>query len=208
MIDVSKGVELGHERAYENLKTDSGRWHFMWQAEKWSEDAVDYARQKLSLPKNAPVSSAILRTLIPQTDMGIEVIDGNLLTNVGIQRMLDLLIAAGGQGLDATHSRMGVGDTATAANASDVKLGATEGNAANTQYVTMNSTYPSRASQTVTWQADFTSGLANFHWQEWGIDAGTTNTTTHVAPLLNHKVEDLGTKTTGPWTLSGAVTIT
>ena len=122
MIDTSKGVELGHKRAYANLHTDSASWKFMWQAEKWSEEACAYARRKLSLPKNAPVSSAILRTLIPATDMGVEVIAGNVLTNVGIQRLLDLLIAAGGQGLDATHSRMGTSDTTGSPAAGDTAL--------------------------------------------------------------------------------------
>ena len=60
----------------------------------------------------------------------------------------------------------------------------------------MDATFPSRASQTVTWQSSHTSGLSNFAWQEWGIDNGTANSTTVVTPLLNHKVESLGTKVT------------
>lgn len=206
MIDTTKGVELGHERARQNLSMERGSWSFMWMAEKWTEDACEYARTKVGLPKNAPVSSAILRTLIPTPDLGIQVVDANVLCNAGIQRMLDLLIAAGGQALDSTHSRVGVSDTSGSPAAADTDLFGSAGST-HRQFKTMNATYPSRASQTVTWQSDFTSLEADFHWQDWGIDAGTANGTAVTAPLLNHKAEDLGTKTTGTWTLSGAVTI-
>lgn len=189
------------------MLADRFNWDVVWTCEKWSEHACAYARRRLGLASTAEVRSAVLRTLIPQPDLGVVEVHGNLLCNAGIQRMLDLLIAAGGQALDATHSRMGVGDSTTAATAADTDLGAAAGSS-HRQFVTMNATFPSRASQTNTWQADFTSGLANFAWQEWGIDAGTANGTTVTAPLLNHKVESLGTKATGTWTLSGAITVT
>jgi len=75
----------------------------------------------------------------------------------------------------------------------------------------MNATFPSRSSQTVSWQSDFTSSEANFAWAEWTIAAGATTAsgsgflvgTTN----LNRKVSSLGTKVTGTWTLTGQVTI-
>jgi hypothetical protein len=163
-------------------------------------------RKRAGLPANAPVSSALLRTLIPDPDLEIAVIDGNILTNAGIQRMLDNLISvpASTAVLDNTHSRIGVSDTTGTVAASDTALfGGT-----NRQWKVMNATFPSRSSQTVTWQADFASGEANWHWQDWAIDNGTASGTGGAtAPMLNHKAEDLGTKATGTWTLSGAVTI-
>lgn len=202
-IDVSKGVELGHLRTGEALRSDEGRWGFMWLREAWSEDACMYVRKKLGMPKNAPVSSALLRTFIPETDLGMEVVAGNLLTTAGLQRLEDLLIGAGGQAYDNTHSRIGVSDTTGSPAITDTELFGSS----NRRWNTMNATYPSRATTTVTWQADFTSGQANWHWQDWGIDNGTAGGTSATSPMLNHKAEDLGTKTTGTWTLSGAVTI-
>ena len=206
MIDVSKGIELGKLRSGDALRHESGRWHCMWLCEKWSEDACDWIRKQLGLPANAPISSALLRTLIPHPDIGMEVVDGNVLTNAGIQRMEDNLISvpASTAVLDNTHSRIGVSDTTGTATAADTALfGGT-----NRQWKLQNATFPSRSSQTVTWQADFASGEANWHWQDSAIDNGTASGTgAATAPMLNHKAEDLGTKATGTWTLSGAVTI-
>jgi len=186
---------------------ESFRGYMSWTCEKWSEDAVNFVRRKLDVKRD--ISSAELRVFIPEPEE-ILVVPGNLLLNEGIARLEDLLIAAGGTSYNNANAYIGVGDTNTAASASQTELQATQ-NAANRFYKAMNATFPSRASQTVTWQSDFTSGEANFHWQEWTIAAGATTAsgsgflvgTTN----LNRKVEDLGTKATGTWTLSAAVTI-
>lgn len=188
---------------------ESARVYTSWTCEKWSEDAVRYVRRKLGLFPGDGVGSAQLRVFIPEPEE-VLVVPGNLLLNEGIARLEDLLIAAGGTSYANANAYIGVGDTNTAASASQTELQATQ-NAANRFYKAMNATYPSRASQTVTWQADFTSSEANFHWQEWTVAAGATTSsgsgflvgTTN----LNRKVEDLGTKATGTWTLSAAVTI-
>lgn len=131
----------------------------------------------------------------------------NLLVNAGIQRMLDLLIVAGGQGFNNANSRIGVGDSTTAASASQTDLQAIAG-ASDRQFEIMDATFPSRASQTVTWRSTFASGEANFHWQEWCIDPGTAAGTTIVTPMLNRKVTDLSTKVAGQvWQFSVTLTI-
>jgi len=186
---------------------ESARLYTSWTCEKWSEEAVNHVRKKLDVKRD--ISSAELRVFIPEPEE-ILVVPGNLLLNEGIARLEDLLIAAGGTSYNNANAYIGVGDTNTAASASQTELQATQ-NAANRFYKAMNATFPSRSSQTVTWQADFTSTEANFHWQEWTIAAGATTAsgsgflvgTTN----LNRKVEDLGTKATGTWTLSAAVTI-
>ena len=50
------------------------------------------------------------------------VVDGNLLLNAGITRLLNLLVGAGGQAFGATHCRVAVGDSSTAASASQTDL--------------------------------------------------------------------------------------
>lgn len=130
----------------------------------------------------------------------------NLLVNAGIQRLEDLLIVAGGQGYDATHSRIGVGDDATAASATQTDLQGAAG-ATHRQFKLVSSG-PTRASQTITWVAAFQTGEANFAWAEFAIDVGTADGTTIVTPMLNRKVSALGTKTTGVWTLTATLQIT
>lgn len=143
------------------------------------------------------------------TQLGVPVIDraefvGNLLVNQGIQRFEDLLIAVAVQGYDNTHCRLGVGNSATAAGATDTDLTAAAGSG-NRQFVVMDATFPSRASQTLSFKATHTTGLSNFAWQEWMIDNGTANGTTVTANALNHKVTSLGTKTSAA---SWAFTVT
>lgn len=124
--------------------------------------------------------------------------EGNLLVNAGIALMLDKLIGAAGTVFDNTNAYIGVGDSTTAAAAAQTDLQA----ATNKLRVGMDATYPNRSAQTMTWRSTFGSGQANYHWQEWAIfNAAAAGT------MLNRKVEDLGTKASGSWTLAVSVTI-
>jgi hypothetical protein len=183
----------------------------MWQAnvvvEKWSEEACEFARNRLHLPDDAEVMSWQLQKLgVAPEDMAE--VTSNLLLNAGIQRMEDNLIAvpAATAVYDNTHARLGVGNSSTAEAATQTDLQAAAGGA-NRQFKLMNATFPSRSSQTLSFASDFTSGEANFVWNEWGIDNGTSNGTTVSAPMLNRKVASLGTKATGTWTLTATLTI-
>lgn len=190
----------------EILVAETPSWSFDWRCEKWSEDAVNFCREKLWLPPAAPISSSQLRKLVGAPEE-LEEIPGNLLINEGIQRLLDLLIAAGGVAYNNANAFIGVGDSATAEAATQTELQA----ATNRFYKAMNATFPSRVSQTVSWQSDFTSTEANYVWNEWSISAGATTASgagfTTGTTNLNRKVASLGTKSTGTWTLTGQVTI-
>ena len=131
----------------------------------------------------------------------------NLLLNAGITRLLNLLTAQGAtQAYDATHSRIGVGDDATAAVATQTDLQAAAGSA-HRQFKLVSSG-PTVSGQTVTWVATFAAAEAVFHWQEFGLDVGTADGTTVVAPMLNRKVADNGTKSNGPvWVITMTLTI-
>jgi hypothetical protein len=143
--------------------------------------------------------------------------EGNLLTRLGLQRIGDRLIGTGSnQALDATHTRIGVGNGTTAAATTDTDLSAAAGSS-NRQFVVVDSA-PTRgtgaSSGVYTFVATHTTGLSNFHWQEWGIDGGTANGTTvtsdtNTTPgLFNHKVTDLGTKTSASaWVFTVTCTI-
>lgn len=222
-------------------------WNMSWRCEKWSEEAVDFARAKLEAegtthiqdgvrvvrtgemtwdnvlqrptekllvtPRMIPIQHGItsreLQRLVGDAEV-VQEIAGNLLLNEGIDRLLDLLIAAGGTSYNNANAYIGVGDTNTAAAASQTELQATQ-NAANRFYKAMVATWPQRTAETVDWKADFTSTEANFAWAEWTIAAGATTAsgsgflvgTTN----LNRKVQSLGTKVTGTWTMTGSVTV-
>jgi hypothetical protein len=137
-------------------------------------------------------------------DAPYEVVEAkdNLLLNNGIARLLDLLIGAGGQAYTNANSRIGVGNSNTAAAASQTDLAG-----ASKYFMTMDATFPSRSAQTVTWKATFASGVAQFAWEEWGIDVGTTAGTTVVVPLLNRKVQSFGTKGATAWVFTVTITI-
>lgn len=173
-------------------------WRTEWSCEQWSEEACEWVRRKLGLDKVAAVSSELLRKFV-RAEVEIDA-GGNLLLNEGIQELEDLLMAVGGATVGFTNavSQMGVGDSTTAEAATQTDLQA----GVNFLFKAMNATYPSRASQTITFQSDFTTAEANFAWQEMSIRNGVTRNKN-----LNRKVTSLGTKATGTWTLTGTVAI-
>lgn len=129
----------------------------------------------------------------------------NLLVNAGIQRLEDLLIVAGGQGYDAAHSRIGAGNSSTAAAATQSDLQAAAGSG-NRQFKLCDQG-PTRATNTITWRATFASGEAQFVWNEWAIDQGTADGTTVTAVMLNRKVANPGTKGAAVWVFTVTLTI-
>jgi hypothetical protein len=132
---------------------------------------------------------------------------GNILLNEGIQGILDLLIGSAtapyNPVLNTANSFIGVGSSSTSAFATDTGLlGAL---VTGRMYKAMYSaSYPVRATNTVTWRAQFTGSEANFAWNEFTV----CNTATNTGKNLNRKVSAQGTKTTGQtWTVDIAVTL-
>lgn len=120
----------------------------------------------------------------------VETHEGNLLLNAGITRLGSLLVGAGGTAFNTANSRIGVGNSTTAAAA-----GQTDLQGASKFFKLCSSA--SWSAQTGTWVATFGSSDANFAWEEWGIDNGTADSSTVTAPLLNRKVAAMGTKGSG-----------
>lgn len=132
---------------------------------------------------------------------------GNLLANAGINRFGSLLIAGGGQAYDHTHTALGAGDTATAATAADTDMGAAV-NASNRWFQVADTSYPAFATQVLTVIATFPTGNGNFAWAEWAIAGNVSSAAAAAtAPLLNHKIAALGTKTSAAaWAFTVTVT--
>lgn len=181
-------------------------WKARVQVSKWTPDQVYWARRRSGLL--AP-SGAQLRALVAPEEVITR--EHNLLVNAGIQRLLDLLIGAGGQAYTNSYARLGTGNGAGTAAAGDTDLSASSGST-NRWFQAMDATFPSRSSQTLTFKSTFGTGDGNFAWNEWGIDQGgagsSTSGNTVGAPLLNHKTgAALGTKSNGTiWTLTATIT--
>jgi hypothetical protein len=149
------------------------RWAVQWQVEKRRSDD----------PSETP----------------FEVIEGegNLLVDGGAQRLLDLLIGAGGNPFSSANARLGVGDSAQAASATQTDL-----QGASKTRKAMEAGYPIRSGQSVTFRSVFTSAEANYAWHEWGIfDAAAAGT------MLNRKATELGTKVGGSWSLQVTISV-
>jgi len=192
------------------MRVRNGTTH--WICEKWSEEACEFTRKKLWLPKFAPVGSDELRRIIGEAEE-VKEVHGNMLLNEGIQRLQDMTMIAtvltnqtAGNPWSNANAFLGVGDSNTAEAATQTDLQA----ATNKFYKAMNATYPSRSNQTVSFQSDFTGTEANYAWAEWSVSAGATTASgagfTVGTTNLQRKVAALGTKASGTWTLTAQVT--
>ena len=165
--------------------TDQLHWDIDWTIEKFWQDRDAFDSDEAFRAAGDPYETVHVH--------------GNLLVNAGIALLEDLLIGAGGTVFSNANAYLGVGDSSTAAAAGQTDLQA----ATNKLRKAMDSTYPSRSGQTLTFRSTFATGDANWTWAEWGIfNAGPTGGT-----MLNRKVEALGAKVTGSWVLSGTLVI-
>jgi len=126
--------------------------------------------------------------------------EGNCLLNTGIDEMWDLVtgaVSGADHIFDNSHAQIGIGDSSTAADASQTDLQA----ATNKTYKGMETSYPTSTTQKATFKASFGSSDANYAWNEWVVKQSTSS------KCLNRKVESLGTKSSGTWTLEVSITL-
>lgn len=106
---------------------------------------------------------------------------------------------------DNGNAHLGVGDSATAAAATQTDLQAVT----NKLRKAMDATFPTHADATtsgaasIVFKATFSTSDANWAWEEWGIFNGASG-----GRMLNRKAETLGTKTSAAtWALSITMTL-
>lgn len=122
--------------------------------------------------------------------------EGNLLMNAGITVLLNLLIGGGGTDFDDPDGYLGVGNSSTAAAATQTDL-----QGASKERIAVAS--PTRTDQTLTFVATFGPSNGNFAWEEVGIFNGSSGGT-----MLSRRVSSLGTKASGAtWVLTVTLTI-
>lgn len=173
-------------------KLENGKWHCKWRVEKFLNTEEHEIAGK-----------------IPDEVFEDE---GNLLMNGGVSCLWQSLIGNGtGTGAQTLtyfnngNAYIGVGDSITATAATQTDLQA----ASNKTRQGMVATYPTHTdgttsgSQTITFQATFGTGSANYAWQEWAIFNGSSG-----GRMLNRAVSSMGTKASGStWTITATITI-
>ncbi|HSW37858.1 MAG TPA: hypothetical protein VLL97_00025 [Acidobacteriota bacterium] len=156
---------------------DKSRYQTLWTIRKYANDA-DYAAGR-------PFETAR--------------IDGNVMLNEGIGEHIDLLCGIGGTAFSNANAYIGVGDSDTAAAASQTALQAET----NKLFKAMESGYPQRSNQTVTFRSVYGSADANYAWKEFTV----SNSNSDAGKNLNRKVSDQGTKASGQtWTVDLSIT--
>lgn len=125
----------------------------------------------------------------------------NLLLNEGINEMWTLMCSGSGTKFDNSNAYIGVGDSNTAASASQTGLQA----ASNKAYVAMDVSYPTYGtSQKATFRSTFDGSTANFAWNEFTVANGNSDS----AKNMNRLVSAQGTKTSGQiWQVTVEVTL-
>jgi hypothetical protein len=123
--------------------------------------------------------------------------EGNCLLNGGVDEMWDLICGDSANHFNNAGAQIGVGDSSAAAAASQTDLQAS----ANKVYKGMDSGYPTSTAQKATFRASFSAGEANYAWNEWVVKQSTSG------KCLNRKVDSLGTKSGGTWTLQVEITL-
>jgi hypothetical protein len=123
--------------------------------------------------------------------------EGNCLLNTGIDEMWDLIVGDSANHFNNASAQIGVGDSNTAANATQTDLQAST----NKTYKGMETGYPTSTTQKVTFKASFGASDANYTWNEWVVKQSTSG------KCLNRKVDALGTKSSGTWTLEVSITL-
>lgn len=129
---------------------------------------------------------------------------GNLLLNEGWDAdCWDLILGNAGQAYNNANARTGVGDSSTAASASQTDLQA----ATNKTYKAMVASYPAKGgagTRRADFRSDYVSGDANYAWQEFIVD-NNEGTPTNMLRVVSAQ----GTKASGQtWTLTIQVTMT
>lgn len=187
-----------------------GRGTTHWRVDRWDEEQTEVAtRLAERFCLRTPVTHSVFEHFGIRPYLTTELV-GNLITNAGWTRLMNLLTAQGGtQALSATAVRIGVGNSNTAEAYTDTDLGAAAG--ASNRFFQPVSGAGTLGTRTLQFSATFGTADGNFAWNEFGLDVGTptvTSGTTVNALLFNHKAGIAqGTKASGQtWTATATLT--
>lgn len=135
----------------------------------------------------------------------VKEIEGNLLLNEGMDLLLSLLTGQGGTTFANGTAQIGVGDSDAAAVRTQTDLQAAD----NKSWKGMEDGYPTAPAENAAedgrstkFKSSWGDAEGNFAWKEWSVRNDVT-----ADKNLNRKVESLGTKSTGTWTLEVEISL-
>jgi hypothetical protein len=121
------------------------------------------------------------------------------ITTAGVNLLSSLAIGGAGTPFNAANAYIGVGDSSAVFAAGQTDLQAST----NKYRKGMDATFPTVASNVLTFQTTFSTSEANFAWNEWGVFNAPSGGT-----MLNRKQEALGTKAnTQSWQFNITLTL-
>ena len=160
--------------------------HGLWRPEWVIRDFRDSTGEIGEWGKNGASLEEILRGF-PNSLVRTQRFIGNCLLNEGINLAWNLICGAGGTPFNNAHTYMGVGDSSTAAVATQTGL-----QGVNEYYNAVDAGYPtSGSSQQAVFRSTFGTLVANFTWNEVTVANGSTDAATN----LNRLVATIGAKT-------------
>lgn len=190
---------------------------------RWDEDQTAWALRKLGYGDTRPPMHGDLGLTPAQfADAGVAPYSETLEENCNLivqQGWVWLLGGVAGTTMStkfsATNGRIGVGTSSTAASYTQTYLQGDTGSSSTTSYYQLVSTAPvistGSTPPTLVFTASFGTGVANFAWQEFGTDNGTTsgvylNGLAGGFALFNRGVSSQGTKASGQtWTATETI---
>lgn len=140
--------------------------------------------------------------------------DCNLIVHTGWAALLGGVAGTSiGTKFSSSAGRIGVGTSSTAATAGDTALGGDTGSGSTTSYYQLCGAAPTIttnvAPATLVFTATFGTGVANFAWNEFGIDnytASSVTTTGTSSVFFNHGISAQGTKASGQtWNMTATL---
>lgn len=162
--------------------SEHSQWAVQWRVQKWFDAARHYAGFE---PDEVAISSQ------------------NIILDGGAAEMLRLITGTGGTAYAQGNSYIYVGTNTTAEKANQTGILSSSGTqGSDYDYASVTSVVVS--GRTATYQATFGETAANFAWNE----AAITNGTGVGAIAMNRKVDNLGTKNGGIWTLQIIINLT
>lgn len=119
------------------------------------------------------------------------------LTNAGAVAIAKSLMNDSPSFYNNAGAKLGVGNSSTAFDKAQTTL-----QGASNLSKGMEASYPQRSSGALTFRSLFSTGEANFAWEEWAVFNAANE-------MLSRKVESLGTKTSAAsWQLTVTTTVT
>jgi hypothetical protein len=193
--DTGRGIDAVAVKEFKEI-LDRGRMRTEWRCDKFWD-----RQNRLYRELRAGASVLAIARKYPGSLYATIRVPHNLLLNEGINLLWTLGCGGSGTPWNNANAYIGVGDSSTAAAATQTGLQATT----NKLYKAMDSGYPIYgSSQYSTWRSTFGTGDANWAWNEYTV----CNSNSDSGVNLNRLVQSLGTKTSSfSWVLSLQITL-